>query len=172
MTFHILRIESVYHAIKTGQGFPAYIYDKLLEGYGYGAGIFYPDILLLPCNPASFYGIVTSRSHEGIYFPVAVTDLLYIIPGRKSNWKKSFCGGLLRWYCIQWDIIIWKIYTDGRQWEKLSLWHSFLWYFWHCMIIQNGKNGEKGCYVWYFPVCCSVTRSASCYVLELLWYGC
>ncbi len=44
------------------------------------------------CNPASFYGIVTSRSHEGIYFPVAVTDLLYIIPGRKSNWKKSFCG--------------------------------------------------------------------------------
>ena len=35
MTFHILRIESVYHAIKTGQGFPAYIYDKLLEGYGY-----------------------------------------------------------------------------------------------------------------------------------------
>lgn len=32
MTFHILRIESVYHALKTGQGFPAYVYDKLLEG--------------------------------------------------------------------------------------------------------------------------------------------
>lgn len=48
MTFHMLRIESVHHAIKTGQGFPAYIYDKLMEGYGYGAGIFYPDILLLP----------------------------------------------------------------------------------------------------------------------------
>ena len=98
MTFHILRIESVYHAIKTGQGFPAYIYDKLLEGYGYGAGIFYPDILLLPAILLRFMGIEdenklkTSRSHEGIYFLVAVTDLLYIIPGRKSNWKKSFCG--------------------------------------------------------------------------------
>ena len=57
MTFHILRIESVYHAIKTGQGFPAYIYDKLLEGYGYGAGIFYPDILLLPAILLRFMGL-------------------------------------------------------------------------------------------------------------------
>lgn len=48
MTFHILRIESVYNAIKTGQGYPSYVYSKLLEGYGYGAGLFYPDILLLP----------------------------------------------------------------------------------------------------------------------------
>lgn len=44
------------------------------------------------CNPASFYGTVTGRSHEGIYFLVAVTDLLYIIPGRKSNWKSHFVG--------------------------------------------------------------------------------
>ena len=91
MTFHILRIESVYHAIKTGQGFPAYIYDKLLEGYGYGAGIFYPDILLLPAILLRFMGLSPAGAMKG-YFPVAVTDLLYIIPGRKSNWKKSFCG--------------------------------------------------------------------------------
>lgn len=48
MTFHILRVESVYQAFKTGQGWPVYIYSRILEGYGYGTGIFYPDILLLP----------------------------------------------------------------------------------------------------------------------------
>lgn len=56
MTFHILRIESVYHALKTGQGFPAYIYSQMLEGYGYGTGMFYPDIFLLPAALFRFMG--------------------------------------------------------------------------------------------------------------------
>ena len=56
MTFHILRIESVYDAFKNGAGFPAYVYPKLLEGYGYAAGIFYPDILLLPAVFFRFLG--------------------------------------------------------------------------------------------------------------------
>ncbi|MGN0394281.1 MAG: DUF6541 family protein [Coprococcus sp.] len=56
MTFHILRMESIYHALKTGQGYPAYIYSQMLEGYGYGTGIFYPDIFLLPAVLFRFMG--------------------------------------------------------------------------------------------------------------------
>lgn len=56
MTFHILRVESVYDALRNGAGFPAYVYPKLLEGYGYAAGIFYPDILLLPAVFFRFMG--------------------------------------------------------------------------------------------------------------------
>ncbi len=61
MTFHILRIESVYDAFKNGAGFPAYVYPKLLEGYGYAAGIFYPDILLLP---AVFFFVFWGRRRK------------------------------------------------------------------------------------------------------------
>ena len=84
MTFHILRIESVYHAIKTGQGFPAYIYDKLLEGYGYGAGIFYPDILLLPAILLRFMGIEdenklkTSRRIASVWVVISMFVAIFI----------------------------------------------------------------------------------------------
>lgn len=68
MTFHILRIESVYNAIRTGQGFPVYIYDKMLEGYGYGAGIFYPDILLFPAVLLRFVGLSPAGAMRGYIF--------------------------------------------------------------------------------------------------------
>lgn len=56
MNFHILRMESVYYAIKSGQGIKSYVYELLLSGYGYGAGIFYPDIFLYPAVLFRFIG--------------------------------------------------------------------------------------------------------------------
>ena len=44
---HMLRVESILKALKSGQGYPVYIYQTMLEGYGYGMGIFYPDLFLL-----------------------------------------------------------------------------------------------------------------------------
>jgi hypothetical protein len=48
LSTHILRIESIYNAIKSGQGYPTYIYQDMIEGYGYAMGLFYPDVFLLP----------------------------------------------------------------------------------------------------------------------------
>ncbi len=45
---HMLRVESILKAFRTGQGYPIYVYQNMLEGYGYGMGLFYPDIFLLP----------------------------------------------------------------------------------------------------------------------------
>lgn len=53
---HMLRVESIYKALKTGQGYPVYIYNTMLDGYGYGMGLFYPDIFLLPAVLFRFLG--------------------------------------------------------------------------------------------------------------------
>ena len=47
-SIHMLRVESLLKAFKSGQGYPVYIYQNMLENYGYGIGIFYPDLFLLP----------------------------------------------------------------------------------------------------------------------------
>ncbi len=48
MYFHLARLESVCEALKTGQGIKSNIYQSMIYGYGYGAGIFYSDIFFVP----------------------------------------------------------------------------------------------------------------------------
>lgn len=92
MTFHILRMESVYNAIKTGQGFPVYIYDKLLEGYGYGAGIFYPDILLLPAVLFRFMGLSPTGAMKGYIFLLLLFTCYTSYWAGKEIGKSHFIG--------------------------------------------------------------------------------
>lgn len=92
MTFHILRIESVYNAIKTGQGFPTYVYDRLLEGYGYGAGIFYPDILLLPAVLLRFIGLSPAGAMKGYIFLILLLTCYTSYRVGKGIGKSHFVG--------------------------------------------------------------------------------
>lgn len=92
MTFHILRIESVYNAIKTGQGFPSYVYDRLLEGYGYGVGIFYPDILLLPAVLLRFMGLSPTGAMKGYIFLLLLFTCYTSYRAGKEIGKSHFVG--------------------------------------------------------------------------------
>ena len=92
MPFHILRIESVYNAIKTGQGFPSYVYDRLLEGYGYGVGIFYPDILLLPAVLFRFMGLSPEVAMKGYIFLLLLLTCYTSYRAGKEIGKSHFVG--------------------------------------------------------------------------------
>ena len=92
MPFHILRLESVYNAIKTGQGFPSYVYDRLLEGYGYGAGIFYPDILLLPAVLFRFMSLSPEVAMKGYIFLLLLLTCYTSYRAGKEIGKSHFVG--------------------------------------------------------------------------------
>jgi hypothetical protein len=81
--FHVLRFESVYYALKSGQGFPSYVYSQVLEGYGYGTGIFYPDIFLLPAALFRYMGASLELSIKlYIYLIMLVTCITSYTAGK------------------------------------------------------------------------------------------
>lgn len=75
LDYHLLRIEGIKNEIMHGN-FPPYIHSMFLNGYGYGNGIFYPEILLY--IPALFrvFGLSVSVAYK--IFIVVITLLTLI----------------------------------------------------------------------------------------------
>ena len=91
---HMLRVESILKALKSGQGYPVYIYQTMLEGYGYGMGIFYPDLFLLPAVLFRLLGASPEIAMKiYIYVLMICTGLTAYYTGRSIG--RSRCAGVV-----------------------------------------------------------------------------
>ena len=89
----MLRVESILKALKSGQGYPVYIYQTMLEGYGYGMGIFYPDLFLLPAVLFRLLGaspeIAISRISILFFFFSLTQNLLPVVKALPHHPRQS-----------------------------------------------------------------------------------
>lgn len=88
---HMLRVESILKALKSGQGYPVYIYQTMLEGYGYGMGIFYPDLFLLP---AVLFRLLGASPEIAMKIYICTDDMYgtYCVLYRAEHWQKPLRG--------------------------------------------------------------------------------
>ncbi|WP_338630558.1 6-pyruvoyl-tetrahydropterin synthase-related protein [Clostridium baratii] len=91
--FHLLRIEDIKNGLSYGQ-FPVNIMSETLYGYGYGNGIFYPDLLLYFAAIIRLFGVSLFNSYK-IFMSVCTllaTFIMYFSARRilKSNNKALY----------------------------------------------------------------------------------
>jgi uncharacterized membrane protein len=90
-SFHMSRIASLSEALKNGVILPG-VYPEYFNGFGYGAGLFYPDVFLL--IPAAFIVMglsgVTAYKIYLILITAAMGLSMYLCAGRVSG--SRWCG--------------------------------------------------------------------------------
>mgnify|MGYP005764711637 CR=1 FL=1 len=73
--YHLYRIEGVFESIQQGE-YPARIYSSMLNSYGYGSGLFYPDIFLTIPAFMRMFGIPPILTYK--IFLAVITVLIQI----------------------------------------------------------------------------------------------
>lgn len=76
MSFHLMRIEGIYHGLLAGQ-FPVRVYPDLVNGNGYASGIMYGDVLLYFPALLRICGLSLQMAYKA--FVVAMTAFTCLI---------------------------------------------------------------------------------------------
>lgn len=76
LSFHVNRIDGIVDGLKNGQ-FPAVINAKLINGMGYGTGLFYPDLFLYIPAILTIFGVQLLSAYK--VFIVIITFITYLI---------------------------------------------------------------------------------------------
>lgn len=98
---HSLRVQSLYNGFKAGQGYPLYIYQEAMEGYGYAFGLFYPDLFLLPAVLFKFLGFSTDTSMKLLVFIIMVITCLVTYAVSKYISNSRFAASVsMVLYCL------------------------------------------------------------------------
>jgi hypothetical protein len=75
LDYHILRIEGIKNEFLQGS-FPPYIHSTFLNGYGYGNGLFYPEVLLYFPALLSAIGLSISVAYKVFIFFITLLNLI------------------------------------------------------------------------------------------------
>ena len=126
---HMLRVESILKALKSGQGYPVYIYQTMLEGYGYGMGIFYPVFVLAASRSLQTSGGITGDCNEDIY--ICTDDMYgtYCVLYRAEHWQKPLRGCCHYGALHNGTLSSLRMYIPDLHLAKLLPWYLFHWRF-------------------------------------------
>lgn len=144
--FHLSRIQGIVDGIKSGF-FPVLIYPGYFFGYGYGNGIFYPDIFLYIPAFLSLTGLSTITAYKiflvmisiatvgSMYFCVkkmtksnfsaTIISVLYLMSSYRITdmWIRSAVGETLTFVFFPFVILgLYElIYGDERNWKYFTI---------------------------------------------------
>ncbi len=108
LPFHLMRIEGLFHGLKSGQ-FPVKMQPVWLNGYGYGVSIFYGDILLYIPAILRLLGFSLSEAYKCFLMVVQIATVFVSYHCFKKIENSSliaflgtilYCGSIHRLNCI------------------------------------------------------------------------
>ena len=137
--FHIQRIISIKNAILEGR-IPVRIYTEAINGYGYGAPLFYPDIFLYIPALLCVIGIPVTVSYN-IFLILINVITLYIAVYSFSRISSSKTIGIMA--AVLYESSIYRLvdlYTRGSMGEYLALMFIPLIFLGLTFVIQGKKD--------------------------------
>lgn len=119
-TFHLTRIEAIKDGLLHHQ-FPVYIHETTLRGYGYGAGLFYPNFFLY--IPALFriLGFSVMASYKLFLILVNIATCLSIYFCSKYICKSRYAALVASAFYMLAQYRLINIYTRGAAGEFLAM---------------------------------------------------
>ncbi len=144
--FHLSRIQGIVEGLKSGV-FPVFIYPGYFSGYGYGNGIFYPDIFLYIPAVLNLLGLSTITAYKiflvlitcGILFSMyfcikkitkstytsTIISVLYLMSSYRITdmWIRSAVGETLTFIFFPFVILgLYElIYGDEKNWKYFTI---------------------------------------------------
>lgn len=137
--FHIQRIISIKNAILDGQ-LPVRIYTEAINGYGYGASLFYPDVFLYIPALLCIVGIPVTVSYN-IFLILINVITLYTAVYSFNRISNSRTIGIMA--AVLYESSIYRLvdlYTRGSMGEYLALMFIPLIFLGMIFVIQGKKD--------------------------------